>query len=131
MAKFISEKIKKKSAARLAAVRAANIEAHSQDVFFAIGSATVRKSEMEKINSLAKWLVENADYSVAVVGYADKETGTAVGNLKLSERRAENVKKALVQAGVDASRIELGHKGDTEQPFAKASENRVVICTLE
>jgi outer membrane protein OmpA-like peptidoglycan-associated protein len=86
---------------------------------------------MEKIAKLAEWLKANADYTVDVVGYADKETGAPAGNLKLSERRAENVKKALVAAGVEESRIDRGYKGDTVQPFDKATENRVVICTLE
>jgi outer membrane protein OmpA-like peptidoglycan-associated protein len=80
---------------------------------------------------LAEWLKNNPDYTVAVVGYADKETGYADGNMKLSERRAQNVKKALIAAGVEESRIEIGFKGDTAQPFSKNYENRVVICTLE
>jgi outer membrane protein OmpA-like peptidoglycan-associated protein len=122
---------KKAEARRIAAVRAENISAHSENVFFAIGSSTIRKAEMEKIAKLAEWLKANADYTVDVVGYADKETGAPAGNLKLSERRAENVKKALVAAGVEESRIDSGYKGDTVQPFDKATENRVVICTLE
>jgi len=86
---------------------------------------------MEKIARLAEWLKANPDYQVDVVGYADKETGYAAGNLKLSERRAANVKKALIEKGVEETRIISDHKGDTEQPFEKNSENRVVICTLQ
>ena len=114
-----------------AAVRAKNVEENSENIFFTINSTYIRKSEQAKIARLAEWLKNNADYTVAVVGYADKETGTSTGNLNLSERRAQNVKKALVAAGVEESRIEIAYKGDTAQPFAKNSENRVVICTLE
>ena len=114
-----------------AAVRAENIAAHSEDIFFTIGSSYIRKAELEKLNRIAEWLKANPDYRVDVVGYADKETGTATGNLKLSERRAQNVRKALIAAGVEEARIDMGHKGDTEQPFEKNHENRVVICTLE
>lgn len=130
--KRAAEEAARAEAARMAAaVRQQNIADNSQNVFFAIGSTYVRKAELEKITRVAEWLKNNPDYTVAVVGYADKETGTAAGNMKLSERRAANVKKALVAAGVEESRIELDHKGDTVQPFEKAAENRVVICTLE
>ena len=114
-----------------AAVRQANIEEHSEDVFFTIGSAVIRKAEAQKINDLAQWLIANPDYEVCVVGYADKETGTKHGNLNLSERRANAVKAMLVKAGVEESRIESSYLGDTEQPFDEAVKNRVVICTLE
>lgn len=114
-----------------AAVRQANIEEHSENVFFTIGSAVIRKAEAQKVTDLAQWLVANPDYSVCVVGYADKETGTRSGNLRLSERRANVVKALLMQAGVEESRIESSHVGDTEQPFDEAAKNRVVICTLE
>ena len=130
--KRAAEEAAKAEAARLAAaVRAQNIADNSQNVFFAIGSTYVRKAELEKVARVAEWLKNNPDYTVAVVGYADKETGTASGNMKLSERRAQNVKKALLAAGVEEARIELDHKGDTVQPFEKAAENRVVICALE
>ena len=130
-AKRLAEEKAAAEVARVAAVRAKNIEEKSENVFFTINSTYIRKAEQVKITRLAEWLKNNPDYTVAVVGYADKETGTSTGNMNLSERRAQNVKKALIAAGVEESRIEIGHKGDTVQPFEKASENRVVICTLE
>jgi outer membrane protein OmpA-like peptidoglycan-associated protein len=75
-------------------------------------------------------LEAHPDYSVSIVGYADKDTGTSVGNMRLSERRAENVKKQLVANGVAEGRIIMNYKGDTVQPYDKVL-NRVVICTLE
>lgn len=130
-AKRIAEEQAAAEAARVAAVRAKNVEENSENVFFTINSTYIRKAEQAKITRLAEWLKNNPDYTVAVVGYADKETGYAAGNMKLSERRAQNVKKALIAAGVEESRIEIGFKGDTAQPFSKNYENRVVICTLE
>ena len=130
-AKRLAEEAAAAEAARLAAIRAKNIEENSENVFFTINSTYIRKAEQVKITRLAEWLKNNPDYTVAVVGYADKETGYAAGNMKLSERRAQNVKKALIAAGVEESRIEIGHKGDTVQPFEKSTDNRVVICALE
>jgi outer membrane protein OmpA-like peptidoglycan-associated protein len=118
-------------AVRLSEIRQANVEQYSEEIFFTIGSYVIRKAEGEKITRLAKWLNENLDYRVAIVGYADKETGTTAGNLRLSERRAEAVKAALVKAGVDVSRMDFAFYGDKEQPFAQPHQNRVVICTLQ
>ena len=80
---------------------------------------------------LADWMKANPDFNVSLVGYADKETGTAKGNEKLSANRAKVVKERLVQLGVDEARIMTAYKGDTVQPFAENAKNRVVICTLE
>lgn len=118
-------------AVRLSEIRQANVEQYSEEIFFTIGSYVIRKAEGEKITRLAKWLNENLDYRVAIVGYADKETGTTAGNMRLSERRAEAVKAALVKAGVDVSRMDFAFYGDKEQPFAQPHQNRVVICTLQ
>lgn len=115
----------------LAAHRAAMVEEHSENIFFLIGSAHIRKSEAQKIDALVEWLNANEDYRVSVVGYADKETGSSVTNARLSERRAQNVKKQLLAAGIAEERIDIAHKGDSEQPFTEPAQNRVVICTLE
>ena len=118
-------------AARQAEIRNNNIEENSEEIYFTIGSYYIRKAESEKITRLAKWLSENPDYRVSIVGYADKETGTSAGNLRLSERRAAAVKAALLKAGIEESRVDFGFYGDKEQPYENPSQNRVVICTLE
>ncbi|MBE6202127.1 MAG: OmpA family protein [Rikenellaceae bacterium] len=124
------QKAKEDEARKAAEIRQANIQEYSEDIFFTIGSATIRKAEAEKVKELAQWLCEHTDYEVYVIGYADKETGTAQGNMRLSQRRAEAVKAMLIKQGVEESRIEFGFVGDTEQPFKSAEQNRVVICTL-
>lgn len=118
-------------AQRLAKERADLAAAHSDNIFFLIGSADIRRAEAEKLNAVAEWMNSNGDFKVAVVGYADKETGNAKSNAELSERRAESVKRYLVKAGVAEERIETSFHGDTVQPFDESSKNRVVICTLE
>ena len=126
-----AERLAKEEEARKAAeIRQANIKEYSEDIFFTIGSATIRKAEAEKVKELAQWLSEHADYDVYVIGYADRETGTEKGNLRLSQRRAVAVKDMLIKLGVEESRIDFGFVGDKEQPFKSAEKNRVVICTL-
>jgi len=119
------------AAERAAAERAAKAAENSDNVFFTIGSYYIRKAEGEKLVKLAEWMQANPDFNVSLVGYADKETGTAKGNEKLSANRAKVVKERLVKLGVAESRIMTAYKGDTVQPFAENAKNRVVICTLE
>lgn len=107
------------------------VEAMTQNVFFHINSAEIRTSEQSKIESLVSYLNQHTDAKVTVCGYADKETGTASINERLSKKRAEAVAKALQDKGIAASRITVDHKGDTVQPFGTASENRVTICIAE
>ena len=132
--KAAAEKAAAEKAAKAAAEKAAQRKAlaaeNSKNVFFLINSAKIRKSEAEKLTQLAEWLKKNEDFSIAIVGFADKETGTSNGNMKLSERRAQAVKKFLVDNGVAESRIATTFKGDTAQPF-EGEKNRVVICTVE
>ena len=119
------------AAERAAAERAAKAAENSDNVFFTIGSTYIRKAEDAKLVKLAERLKANSDFNVSLVGYADKETGTAKGNEKLSANRAKVVKERLVKLGVDESRIMTAYKGDTVQPFAENAKNRVVICTIE
>lgn len=103
----------------------------SQNIYFLINMDRIEDSEKIKLDTLAEWLRNNEDYRVSLVGYADRETGNAQLNERLSARRAENVRKYLVNAGIAADRIDTDYRGDREQPFATPEENRVVICTLE
>lgn len=72
------------------------------------------------------------DSKVTVTGYADKKTGNAKINRDLSIKRANAVADALrLQHGIDAERIKVEAKGDTEQPYAENDLNRVSICIAE
>ncbi len=129
--KAAAEKAAREAAERAAAERAAKAAENSDNVFFTIGSTYIRKAEDAKLVKLAEWMKANPDFSVSLVGYADKETGSAKGNERLSANRAKVVKERLVKLGVEESRIMSAYKGDTVQPFAENAKNRVVICTLE
>ena len=116
-----------KAAAEKAAIAAEN----SKDIVFTIGSTYIRKAEDAKLASLVEWLNANPDFSVVVVGYADKKTGSSKGNLELSKKRANAVAARLMKLGVDESRVSIDFKGDTVQPFEANDMNRVVVCTVE
>ena len=120
----------KAAAEKAAAERAAFLKANSKDVFFAINSSRISKAEEAKITALAEWLEANPEYSVAITGYADKETGNADGNMALSQRRVKAVKTMLLKKGVAAEKVQDSYKGDTEQPFSVNEQNRVVVCAV-
>ena len=121
----------KAAAQKAAAERAAFLKANSKDVFFEINSSRISKTEEAKVTDLAEWLKANPGYSVAITGYADKNTGKPEGNMALSQRRVNAVKAMLLKKGVAAERIQDSYKGDTEQPFSVNEQNRVVVCAVK
>jgi peptidoglycan-associated lipoprotein len=81
------------------------------DVLFDYDKAEVRSDEMPKINKLAEYVKQNDGIVLRLDGHTDPR-GNNPYNEKLSERRVEAVKKALVDAGVPAERIRLASFGE-------------------
>lgn len=96
-------------------------------IFFKIGSAKLDDYGKVNIQLAAKVLKENPDKKYKVAGYADKATGSAPFNQKLSEKRAQVVYDALIAEGVDKDQLELVGFGGTENMFGKDFLNRCVI----
>ena len=78
---------------------------------------------------VAKFMKENPNSKVTIVGYADKGTGNARLNKMYAERRAETFKKDLIEKhGVNGDMLVVDSKGDTVQPFPDNNDkNRCVI----
>ena len=103
----------------------------TENIFFKINSAVIRPSEENKLLNLIAFLKKNSEVKVSVSGYADKATGTAAINMRLSRERAQAVAKVLKNNGIAPDRIILDYKGDTVQPFSVIEENRVAICVTD
>jgi len=58
-------------------------------------------------------LIKNDSLQATILGHTDN-TGDSKANLDLSQRRAESVKKFLVNIGVKDSNLKAIGKGDTE-----------------
>ena len=100
-------------------------------VAFRIGSAKIDKNQMINVYNSAEAAKANGG-KIYIVGYADEQTGNAKINMSLSQRRAEAVKKALIDNyGVSADNIVIDYKGDTVQPFATNEWNRVAIIDIK
>lgn len=99
-------------------------------VVFKIGKADLQDNQEINIYNAAKFFQNHPNTDVIVTGYADKSTGTAAFNQKISEKRAEAVAKILINKyGIAPSRVTTKASGDTEQPFKTDEWNRVVIFT--
>lgn len=101
-------------------------------VRFSINSAKISNMEMVNVYNTAQYLKANPDQKVVIAGYADKNTGTASYNMTLSKRRAEAVKKALVEKyGISADRLTIKAEGSASQPYGENNWNRIVIFTAD
>lgn len=86
--------------------------------FFNFNSATVTAANYQRMLTLVKVLEANPELNITLRGFADIR-GAEAYNQKLGQRRAEEVKKELVQVyGIDASRISTDSKGENT-PYAK------------
>ncbi|MBQ9073004.1 MAG: OmpA family protein, partial [Muribaculaceae bacterium] len=102
------------------------------NVQFTLNSAQVRNSQMINVYSVAKWMNENPNAKVVVKGYADKNTGSSSYNMSLSEKRAQNVYKLLVDKyGIAADRLTVVAEGSDSQVYDENNWNRVVVFVAE
>ena len=98
------------------------------NIQFTINRSDIRRNQMSKLNNLLRYLQEHPNAYVRLSGYADRETGNAKINLRLSRERSQAVSQWLQDQGIDESRIRRYAKGDTVQPFDLPEENRVTTC---
>lgn len=101
-------------------------------VRFTINSAKISSMEMVNVYNIAQWMKANPDANVVIKGYADKDTGTAAYNLKLSERRAQNVYNVLTKEyGIPADRLSIKAEGSASQIYDTNNWNRIVIFSQD
>ena len=101
-------------------------------VRFRINSAKISDEEMINVYNVAQYMKANPDAKVLVDGYADKDTGTSAYNMKLSERRANAVVKALTEKyGISADRVKANAYGSNTQPYDINNWNRIVIFSQQ
>jgi peptidoglycan-associated lipoprotein len=90
-----------------------------KDIFFDYDKYDVRPSDASTIQADATWLNQHPNVTLTIEGHCD-ERGSTEYNLALGDNRANAVKNALVQDGVDASRIRTISYGK-EKPFCTES----------
>ena len=93
-----------------------------KNVYFGFDSAVLLATAKRMLDESASVLRRNSDLQVEIAGYADSR-GPESYNMKLSERRAEAVRKYLEQAGVDASRMSARGYGESHPGASDLSAN--------
>ena len=88
-------------------------------VQYGVDEWQVSDEEMDKVKAVARVMKDNSNVKIKVVGFADY-TGTDAYNMKLSERRANEVKRLLTKKyGIAEDRIAVDFKGEGA-PFGDA-----------
>lgn len=98
------------------------------ELFF--GYSRWKPQSTAALERTARWLSENPGISVVIEGHADP-AGDPDANMALSQKRAEWVRDYLVNAGIDASRLDVTAFGSSRLKYASTDgrNRRVSIVT--
>jgi outer membrane protein OmpA-like peptidoglycan-associated protein len=107
----------------------------TRDILFDVAKATIKPQSFTTINKIATFMKEYPSTSFSIEGHTDSD-GDAVGNLKLSEARAEAIKQALIKFGIRDYRLKSRGWGEAK-PIAtnttadgKSTNRRVEFISL-
>jgi OOP family OmpA-OmpF porin len=87
-----------------------------QMVHFRFDRSDLTRGAMDTLNAVANELKANANVNVDVIGHTDWISTNAY-NMRLSQARAETVRRYLIEQGVAADRITVRWRGE-EEPIA-------------
>jgi hypothetical protein len=80
-------------------------------VTFSTGSARLAERALDRLEDIAVWHAEHPD-SLLFIEAQPSRGGSARANLRISQRRTDAVRLALVRAGADPSRMVLVARGN-------------------
>ena len=107
----------------------------TRGILFDVNKATLKPASMGVINEIAKMMRAHEDLNLRIEGHTDSD-GDKSFNQMLSEKRAEAVKNALVDAGIDSSRLttkgfgESKPMSDNTTSEGKANNRRVEFIKI-
>jgi peptidoglycan-associated lipoprotein len=90
-----------------------------KDVYFDYDKYDIRAADQGAVQGDARFLQQHSNIHITIEGHCD-ERGSTEYNLALGANRADAVKNALIQAGVEGSRIKTISYGK-EKPFCTES----------
>lgn len=96
------------------------------NVYFDFNSSKPTNASLSGVDFLVKYLKNNPGKSADIIGYAD-EIGKTSYNTQLSRKRAEAVKKVAVNAGIDASRLNVIANGEDTSVNKNSKEARQIV----
>ena len=96
------------------------------NVYFDFNSSKPTNASLSGVDFLVKYLKNNPGKSADIIGYSD-EIGSSNYNTELSRKRAEAVKKVAVNAGIDASRLNIIANGEDTSVNKNSKEARQIV----
>ena len=84
-----------------------------RNLFFATNKTRILNSSEEALNDLYMYLARNPQVRIRIIGHTDN-VGKDAANQKLSEGRANEVMKELIERGIAADRIEAEGRGESQ-----------------
>lgn len=99
------------------------------DIFFDVNSSTLKPGAYSEVDRISKVLNNYPQTTIRVEGHTDS-TGPEDYNQRLSEKRAETVKNALVQRAVDPRRINAVGYGELQPISSDNATNRRVSIVI-
>ena len=99
------------------------------EVFFDFDSSTLKSGAYAEIGRVANVLNQYPQTTIRIEGHTDSK-GSEVYNQVLSEKRAEAVKAALTQRGVDPRRIQSVGFGESQPISSEDAMNRRVSIVI-
>ncbi|MCA9675042.1 MAG: OmpA family protein [Kofleriaceae bacterium] len=82
-----------------------------QTVYFDTDKTKIKKVSFPLLDDVARALADHPNISVRIEGHTDSQ-GSNKHNLKLSQGRAESVRKYLIEKGIDGGRMEAKGFGE-------------------
>lgn len=92
-----------------------------RDFLFDFDKSAIRSNERSHVSDIAAYMRKNPTVQVGIDGHTDPR-GTDPYNQELSERRVNEIRDALVTAGVSADRIKTGAFGKSQPICNEATE---------
>jgi outer membrane protein OmpA-like peptidoglycan-associated protein len=103
-----------------------------ENIFFDLDQDALKPESSSSLKRLLAFMVENPKVAITIIGHTDNQ-GNPQYNENLSLRRAESVKRFLLEKGIAEDRVATEGKGDREPirpndtPENKALNRRVTI----
>lgn len=96
------------------------------NVYFDFNSDKPTNASLSGVDFLVKYLKANPAANAEIIGYAD-EIGNSDYNKALSQRRADNVKAIVTNAGINASRLTVIGNGEDTSVNKDSKEARQIV----
>lgn len=107
----------------------------TQNIYFDVNSDVIRPNSYATLKQIAESM-QAIDGNIKIVGHTDSD-GKDTDNMILSQKRAESVKRALVnEFGIDANKLSTDGKGESvplnknTSPAEKAQNRRVEFIKI-